>query len=110
MQAATDRDGNPRIYYGLSSNTVDMGAYEYESWPFKVVRVAKTPGGGTQLTWNSRWGDTYVVWAKAVLYVPPPLYVMWAKQATVSSAGLITTWTDVANPYRMMFYRVELER
>ncbi len=110
MQGATDRDGNPRIYYGLSSNTVDMGAYEYESWPFKVVRVGKTSGGETQLTWNSRWGDTYVVWGRAVMYVPPPLYIMWAKQATLSSQGLITTWTDAENPYRMMFYRVELER
>jgi len=110
MQGATDRDGNPRIYYGLSSNTVDMGAYEYGSWAFKVVRVRKTSGGQTELTWYSRPGDTYVVWSKPVLYTRPPLYIPWAKQATLSSQGLITSWTDAENPYRTTFYRVELER
>jgi hypothetical protein len=109
MQGATDRDGNPRIYYGLSSNTVDMGAYEYGSWPFKVVRIRKGAEGETELTWYSRPGDTYVVWSRPVMYVPPPIYIAWAKRATLSSQGAITSWTDSAMPYDRFFYRVELE-
>jgi hypothetical protein len=36
MRGAVDLDGNPRIFYGRSSQSVDMGAYEYGSWPFSL--------------------------------------------------------------------------
>jgi hypothetical protein len=104
MADAVDLDGKPRIING----TVDMGAYEYGSQPFKVVRIRKAAGGGTELTWNSRWGDTYVVLSGPMIYCPGPICIPWAERATLSSQGLITSWTDSTTSYDMLFYRVKL--
>jgi hypothetical protein len=109
MRGAEDQDGNPRVFYGLSSATVDMGAYEYGSWPFKVVRLQKTPAGETELMWYSRPGHTYVVWSKLVLYSPGPIYAIWKEEVTRPSEGVITSWTDPASTRRRKFYRVELK-
>ncbi len=104
MQDAVDLDGNPRIFYGGHSVTVDMGAYEYGSWPFKVVDVIDTGGGGGLLMWNSRSTDTYTVWSCADLSSGT-----WVQEATISSKGDVSSWTDPAPLGQAKFYRVELK-
>ncbi len=102
MWRAVDFDGNPRIFFGKSSKTVDMGAYEYGSWPFRIVEVAAPSGAGSGLIWSSRVGETYVVWSCLDL-----LTGKWEEKATVPSQGEITTWTDADPTPRLRFYRIE---
>jgi hypothetical protein len=104
MWGALDLLGNNRIFNGGKSPTVDMGAYEYGSFPFKVVAVTKAGSGLHILTWTSRPGDTYVVWSRDSL----PGWA-WVNRGTVSSQGDQTTFTipDVAPGTR--FYRIELK-
>jgi hypothetical protein len=102
MWGTVDLDGNPRIFYGRFSKTVDMGAYEYGSFPFRIVEVAAPSGAGSGLIWNSRVGDTYIVWSCLNL-----LTGEWQEEATVPSQGEITTWTDADVTPRLRFYRIE---
>jgi hypothetical protein len=102
MWGTVDLDGNPRVFFGKSSKTVDMGAYEYGSWPFRVIGVVPSSGGGGELIWNSRAGDTYIVWSCLDL-----LMGEWREEATLSSHGEITTWTDPEVTPRLKFYRIE---
>jgi hypothetical protein len=103
MWSAVDLDGNPRIFYGKSSLTVDMGAYEYGSWPFKVLEMDAPEGGQAFLTWNSRPGDAYTVWSCADLSTGG-----WVEEASVGSQGASTSWTDVSTVGQQKFYRIEM--
>jgi len=104
MWDAVDLDGNDRVWRGSVSWTVDIGAYEYSSFPFKIVDVI---GGGdchVHLTWNSRPGDSYVV--QSCFDLPTG---GWNVEATVTSQGELTTWTDGDPAFNRKFYRIEIE-
>ncbi len=104
MWDAVDLDGNPRIFYGTKSRTVDIGAYEYGSWPFGIIEVVGMGHAPGLLVWSSRSGDTYTVWSSADLISDE-----WIEEATVSSEGDITWWTDPAPSGPARFYRVEVK-
>lgn len=103
MRNAIDLDGNPRIFYGRSSQTVDMGAYEYGSWPFKIVGISNAGNGKGQITWNSRPGDNYTVWS-----CTDPTTGGWIEEASVASQGASTSWTAPSPAGQQKFYRIEL--
>ena len=103
MWTAVDLDGNPRIFYGNSSLTVDMGAYEYGSWPFKVLEMSGVEGEAL-LTWESRAEDTYMVWSCVDLTTGG-----WVEEASVASQGASTSWTDVSAVGKQKFYRIEMK-
>ncbi len=103
MWSGVDMDGNPRIFYGDQSRTVDMGAYEYRSWPFRITSVVKKPGGAVELTWNSRPGDMYLVLSSG------DLIGAWELQDTLDSGGDTTTWLSPDSSGRQEFYRIEIE-
>jgi hypothetical protein len=104
MWGAIDLDGNPRIWRGRASLTVDMGAYEYGSFPFKVLGITEAAAGEAQLTWISRPGDAYTVWSCADLSTGE-----WVEEASVASQGQSTSWTDVSAVGQQKFYRIELK-
>jgi len=104
MLTAVDLDGNPRIWHGRSSLTVDMGAYEFGSWPFRILRVEKATGREAGLVWSSRPGDMYAVWSCEDLVVGS-----WTERATVPSQGLQTFWTDESPLGSTYYYRVEAQ-
>ena len=104
MWTARDLDGNPRIFYGKRSLTVDMGTYEYASFLFKVTQITYPDGGNVQLTWNSRTGETYAVWSSDNLSAG-----IWVQGASVPSQGTSTSWTDVSPVGRHKFYRIEMK-
>lgn len=102
MIGAVDLDGNPRILFGVSSATVDMGAYEYS--PFKITKISKDSGGTPSLTWISRLDHAYVIWSCSDLAVGA-----WIEVETVLSQGTETTWTDQTATGKLRFYRVEMK-
>jgi len=102
MPNAVDLDRNPRIFYGASSRTVDMGAYEYGSFAFRILQVSEVDDGKARLIWKSRPGDTYVIWSCL-----DSLTGLWSEEATMPSQGISTTWTDPMSPFRK-FYVIEL--
>jgi hypothetical protein len=103
MWGAIDLDGNPRIWRGKTSLTVDMGAYEFGSFPFNIAAV-EAPSGLAELTWISRPGDTYTVWSCVDLLAPE-----WLEEATVPSTGETTAWSDPGTTSSRKFYRIELK-
>jgi hypothetical protein len=103
MLDAVDLDGNPRIFYGATSKTVDMGAYEYGSWPFKVLEMRGMGGGGALLTWTSRPGDTYTIWSCLELFP-----AQWTEEITLLSGGETTIWTEPDTSGARKFYKIEL--
>jgi hypothetical protein len=104
MATAIDLEGNPRIWRGKDSWTVDMGAYEFGSWPFRILRVEKGAGGEAGLVWSSRAEDTYVVWS-----CPDLLAAQWTEEVRVSSSGETTAWTDPDTASTRKFYRIRIE-
>jgi hypothetical protein len=103
MWYAEDLDNNPRMFFGISSVTVDMGAYEYASWPFHVAQIIEN-AAGTELSWISRLGDTYVVWSCGDLPC-----VQWTEETTLPSQGQFTAWTDPDMTSARKFYRIEIK-
>jgi len=108
MWNALDLDGNNRIYQGTSTPTVDMGAYEHGSYPFRIAKLIKQFGLMVQLTWNSAPADSYVVWSTPSL--PPPGAWTWTREATVRSDGETASWTDPDTTALRKFYMIELKR
>ena len=94
-------DGNPRI----SQGTVDMGAYEYGQFIFRISQVAAMPSGEIQLLWNSRPGENYTIFTCTDIMTGT-----WVGVETVASGGMSTTWIHsdmLAN--RKLFYRVDID-
>lgn len=106
MRNAVDLEGNPRIWRGESSWTVDMGAYEYDSFLLAVMEIGKATGGGAELTWSSRSGDTYIVWSSSDLSVKNPWTTV---EATIPSEGETTSWIDPDTAPAPKFYRIGVE-
>jgi hypothetical protein len=104
MNEALDLDGNPRIFYGGKSLTVDMGAYEYGSFPFRVVGVLSDEDAKTQLIWNSRSGEVYRIWSCDDLST-----AQWVEEATVQSNGSSASWLDADATGSKKFYRIEMK-
>jgi hypothetical protein len=104
MAHAVDLDGNNRIFYGGRSPTVDMGAYEYGSFPFRIEEIVRMIRGEAELIWRSRPGDTYVIWS-----CPNLLGGQWVEETTVGSGGQTTSWTDSDATSVHKFYRIELK-
>ena len=111
MWEAFDLDGDFRVFQGSSSLTVDMGAYEHGSPRFEIVKIEKPPFSRVQckLTWNTRPGDTCVVWSRP-RFPTGRMIIPWTEEATVVSEGETTSWTDAVMSPQKKFYRVELRR
>ncbi len=105
MWQAVDLDGNPRVFYGTSSKRVDMGAFEYGSFAFKIFRASKAVGDKAGLSWTSRPGDTYTIWSSSDL-----VRCEWVEEQTISSGGATSSWIDPATTGRAKFYRVEIKQ
>jgi len=108
MWGAVDLDGNNRVFNGGLSSTVDMGVYEFGSRVFQIVDVKRTTRGAIELTWDGNSGESYAVWSRFSL--PSGGVVgFWIKEATVSSQGSSTQWSDTSASGESKFYRVELQ-
>ncbi len=105
MSDAVDLDGNPRLWQGESSLNVDMGAYEYDAFPFRIREIGKGTGGEAELTWNSRPEDSYSIWSSP----DPSNKKLWLKEGTIPSGGETTTWSDSDTTSVRKFYRIEVE-
>ena len=103
MWDGVDLDGNPRIWRGKTSLTVDMGAYEFGSLHFKMLGVVRAMSGGVELTWSSRPGQVYTVWSCSDLAVGD-----WAEESIVASEGETTAWSDPDTTSSRKFYRIEV--
>ncbi len=101
MWDAVDLDGKPRILFGVSSLTVDMGAYEHR-FNLNVLTVREGDAALTRLTWTSRAGIAYTIVSS-----PDLLSGLWAEEATIVSAGPSSTWQDPDTLSRQKFYRLE---
>jgi hypothetical protein len=72
---------------------------------FRIAEIAKSPvEGQIRLTWNSRPGATYTVWSCSDLEAGP-----WTEEATVSSEGETTTWTDTETTCTCKFYKIAIK-
>ena len=102
MNGALDLDGNPRILAGISSLTVDMGAYEVR---FSISGIRIVPATGRpELSWESRRMVWYGVWSCTDLAGG-----LWNAEAEVGSKGDVMIWTDPDTASVLKFYRVEIK-
>jgi len=95
--SVSDFSGNPAEE---KTRTVNVVATP----PFEVTDIVEAGLGVISLTWNSRPGATYTVWSCSDLQAGP-----WSEEATVSSEGDTTTWTDPDTLSPRKFYRVQIE-
>jgi hypothetical protein len=102
MVTAVDLDGNPRILNGRYSDTVDMGAYEYVLFDFRLQKVEQIGGGKIRLTWTSRPDTSYGIDTSSDLRV-----WTWSGVVVPASGAGTTTWTDTITGSRR-FYQVQL--
>lgn len=105
-QPGLDADGNLRIARGKEGSkypVVDMGAYELASVPFSIIEITDDSSGNVTLTWNSQVNEIYRVWSRSDL-----LSDSWVEEATVSTEGGQTTWTDSAPTTSKKYYRVKM--
>ncbi len=110
MRKAVDLDGNNRMFFGYSSVTVDVGAYEYGSFLFRVLKVERILDGEEtrlRLTWGSRAEDSYIILSR-LLIGDEEGGTPWIEEAVVPSQGDTTRWTAPAALGESKFYRVEL--
>lgn len=103
-----DADGNLRIALGRPYGTdpvADMGAYEYNSRPFRVIEIGGLTAVPTwvPITWTSQPNDMYAVSSCNDL-----TRGVWVGRAKVASHGGTTTWTDHGPFDSMRFYRVQM--
>ncbi len=106
MSDTADLDGNPRIWAGRTTKpslTVDMGAHEYGSFPFKVVGFLDD-SGEAEITWISRPGDTYTIQSCSGV-----MAAEWIEEETVPSVGQTTSWSDPAAISNSKFYRIGIK-
>ncbi|MDP2896920.1 MAG: right-handed parallel beta-helix repeat-containing protein [bacterium] len=100
---AVDILSKPRILFGGSSQTVDMGAYEF--WMVEA-RLEQHSPAQMAVTWASCPGKTYTV-----LFSPD--LITWEIAAEgLPSAGATTTWLDAARGSSSSpagFYKVGLD-
>ena len=102
MVTAVDLDGNPRILNGRYSDTVDIGAYEYVLFNFRLLSVEKTPDGKIRLTWTSRPDTSYGIHTSSDL-----ISSAWTGEVIPASGTGTTSWTGTISGSRC-FYQVEL--
>jgi len=103
-----DIDGNLRVAFGERSLTVDMGAYEYDSAPFKVQQiftVGSPAFGGIRIIWSSQPKDAYTVFSRDVLSAGT-----WIERGILPSGGATTFWTDPETLSRARFYRIGMQQ
>ncbi len=101
MWNALDMDGNLRIHNGGFSLTVDMGAYEYGSFAFRIVGVVQMDEGEVKLTWKSAPEQNYTVWSCSDLRGGE-----WNVEDMVASEGETTSWIDPDTSFSHKFYRI----
>jgi len=104
MWDAVDLKGNSRIYPGVSSWSVDMGAQEYIPDNFRFLDFLRTTSDGIQVIWTSQPDESYAVWSCLDLSIGA-----WTLEASIPSVAQTTSWTDTAPMGRMKFYRVQME-
>jgi hypothetical protein len=81
-----DRAGNLRIAYGNLSLTIDMGAFEYNSRPFAITRIAPFDDNSLSLTWNSQPANFYRLW-----FLGDASTAAWVEGPTIASQGATTS-------------------
>jgi hypothetical protein len=106
MWNGTDKDNQPRIFYGHFSKTVDMGAYEFGSWDFRILSVESEPGLGVLLSWRGRTTalTEYTVWSTSDLS-----FGEWVQEADVTSIHTPVYWRDATSGGHTKFYKVEIK-
>ncbi len=114
----TDLDGNPRIAFGRTSETVDMGPYEFGSYinftnaesVSSMLKRAhpKTPSNkNVELTWCSSGlaGKTYTVYCSDDEFSDS---MTWSVlESGIPTGGALTSWADTSTPSSgWRFYKV----
>jgi len=90
--------------YAMTSDEV-AGLYNSRgAFLFWMLAVMRAPGGGIDITWDSRPGDNYSLQSCFDLETE-----LWNEEATISSHGDSTTWTDSDSISTRKFYRIELK-
>jgi parallel beta-helix repeat protein len=104
MWHGRDQDENMRIAFGKDGVFVDMGVFEYNSFPFGAD-ILIFPTREPVVFWRSRPGDVYTLWSCLDL-----VNTEWVvEEEEVFSQGLTTAWKDSNAPQRMKFYKVEMQ-
>jgi hypothetical protein len=93
----SDSSGNPAEEKTRIVNVVRTS-------PFEIAHILEAAPGTASLTWTSRPGAAYIVWSCLELETR-----LWIQEATVSSGGETTTWTDLDSVAPIKFYRIEMK-
>ena len=108
---AEDLDGYPRIQFGKTSLTVDMGAYEFGKYftftDISVIGDSAPWRAEIQLTWSSNGlpGTLYDLYFSSYDFSDSMRW--WRAESDIPTGGSLTSWTDTSYPdNRPRFYRV----